>query len=114
MRFLQDFWYVIKDDVMELFHDLHNNGKFARELNSTFIILIAKKNGAKNIQDFRPISLVGCIYKLIAKVMTTRFTRVLGRRANVNMLLWREDKSKMLYLWLMRLWMIWCTMEMED
>ena len=38
-------------------------------LNATFIGLIPKKANAENIRDFRLISLVGCIYKLLSKVL---------------------------------------------
>lgn len=40
--------------------------------------LIAKVNWAKNLKDFRPISVVGCIYKLISKVLARRMAKVLG------------------------------------
>ena len=33
------------------------------------MVLIPKKNGATDIGDYRPISLVGCIYKVLAKVL---------------------------------------------
>ena len=41
-------------------------------MNSTFLILIPKKRGAKEFKDFRPISLVGSLYKLLAKVLANR------------------------------------------
>lgn len=49
-----------------------------RSLNTTFIVLIAKKRGAKEIKDFRPISSVGYIYKLIVEVLANRLSKVLG------------------------------------
>ena len=36
-------------------------------LNATFIRLIPKKADAKNIRDYRPISLIRCIYKVTFK-----------------------------------------------
>lgn len=36
-------------------------------LNSTFVVLQPKKEGAEDLNDFRPISLIGNVYKLIAK-----------------------------------------------
>lgn len=78
MKFLHESWHVIKDDVVEMFKELHETSKFVNSLNSTFLVLIAKKKGANDIRDFRPISLVGCIYKHIAKVLAGRLARVLG------------------------------------
>ena len=37
-----------------------------RSLNTTFIVLIPKKGGAKDLRDFKPISLVGSLCKLLA------------------------------------------------
>lgn len=41
----------------------------------TFIAIIPKKKGAKELRDFRPISLIGSIcsiYELFSKVLTKR------------------------------------------
>lgn len=67
----------MKKDVVELFKELHDSGSFVRSLNSSFLLLIAKGGGVHNIKDFRPISLVGSIYKLIVKVHTRGMTKVL-------------------------------------
>ena len=48
-------------------------------LNATFIALIPKKNGASNIRDFRPISLVGSVYKILAKVLANLLKEVLDQ-----------------------------------
>ena len=44
---------------------------------ATFITLIPKKNPAIEVKDFRPISLVGGVYKIIAKVLATRLHMVM-------------------------------------
>ena len=41
--------------------------------------LVPKKNGASNIRDFRPISLVGSVYKILAKVLANRLKEVLDQ-----------------------------------
>ena len=45
-------------------------------LNSTFLILIPKSRGTEELKDFRLISLVGSLYKLLAKVLTNRLKLV--------------------------------------
>lgn len=49
-----------------------------KSLNS-FLVFIAKIDGARNVNDFRSVSLVSCIYKLIAKVLTRRMVKVLDK-----------------------------------
>ena len=46
--------------------------------NATFITLVPKKRMTSKISDFRPISLVTSLYKIIAKVLSGRLRRVLN------------------------------------
>uniref|UniRef100_A0A2N9FWW1 Reverse transcriptase domain-containing protein n=1 Tax=Fagus sylvatica TaxID=28930 RepID=A0A2N9FWW1_FAGSY len=76
--FFQHCWSIIKDDIMAVFHMFHLHGQFEKSFNATFLALIPKKSGAIEIKDFRPISLVGAVYKIIAKVLANRLRMVLG------------------------------------
>jgi len=42
---------------------------FEKSLNVSFLALIPKKVDAVKVKDFRPISLVGGMYKIISKVL---------------------------------------------
>ena len=64
---------------MGFFKDFFEHNKFVRNLNSTFLVLIPKKENAVDIKDFRPISLVGGLYKVLAKVLANRLKRVVGQ-----------------------------------
>jgi hypothetical protein len=70
---------VLKKDIMAVFSDFHARGKFEKNLNSTFISLIPKVSGAAKLKDFRPISLVSGIYKIIFKVLANRLRLVMSR-----------------------------------
>lgn len=48
----------MKGNILELFKESHEYGSFIKSLNSSFLVLNAKVEGAVNIKDFRPISLV--------------------------------------------------------
>ena len=65
-----------------MFKDFHEKARFVRSLNSTFIVLVRKKGGAEDIKDFRPISLVNSLYKLIAKVLANRLKKVMSKLVN--------------------------------
>jgi hypothetical protein len=64
---------------MAVFTEFHAQGKFEKSFNATFVSLIPKKAGAMEVRDYRPISLVGGIYKIISKVLANRFKSVLGK-----------------------------------
>nr|GEV91264.1 RNA-directed DNA polymerase, eukaryota, nucleotide-binding alpha-beta plait domain protein [Tanacetum cinerariifolium] len=50
--------------------------------NSSFIALILKTTDAKMVKDFRPITLIGSLYKIIAKILANRLVVVLGDIVN--------------------------------
>ena len=57
---------------------------FERSLNASFLTIIPKKGNAVNIKDFRPISLVGSVYKLLSKVLANRLRAVLDNLISEN------------------------------
>jgi hypothetical protein len=69
MASFQDCWKVIKEEIMAIFSDFFTRGKFEKSLNATFISLIPKVPGAFELNEFRPISVISGIYKIIAKVL---------------------------------------------
>ena len=78
----QENWDTIKGEIMNMIKDFHNTGIFVKSLNTTFIVLIPKKE-AEDLKDFKPISLVGSVYKWIAKVLANRLKWVVGKVVNV-------------------------------
>lgn len=55
-----------------------NNGIVNRITNETYFCLIPKKAESIKFGDYRPISLVTSLYKVIAKVLAWRLREVLG------------------------------------
>ena len=62
---------------MDFFVYFHWHSVSERSLNASFLTVIPKKSNAVNILDFRPISLVGSVYKLLSKVLTNKLRAVL-------------------------------------
>ncbi|RVX09646.1 LINE-1 reverse transcriptase-like [Vitis vinifera] len=52
-----------------MFKEFYETSSFLKSLNNTFLVLIPKKCGAEDLGDFRPISLLGGLYKLLAKIL---------------------------------------------
>ena len=80
--FWQFYWDIVKDEIMRMFREFYNSDKFVRSLNTTFLVMIPKKGDAVDLKDFRPISLVGSLYKLLAKVLANSFKQVMGSLVN--------------------------------
>ncbi|CAJ2644765.1 unnamed protein product [Trifolium pratense] len=76
--FMKDFWVELKGDVMRFLVDFHRNGRLSKGINATFITLIPKTDSPQRLNDFRPISLVGSLYKILAKVLANRLRQVIG------------------------------------
>lgn len=79
LEFYRVCWDTVKEDLMQVFVDFHANGRIARGCNSSYIALIPKKEGATTLNHFRPISLIGSLYKIVVKVLATRIKLVIGK-----------------------------------
>ena len=66
-------------EVLGFFKEFHEQSRFVKNLNATFLVLIPKKQTVEDFKDLRPISLVGGLYKILAKVLANRIKRVLDK-----------------------------------
>ena len=53
-------------------------------MNYTILCLIPKKSESKYVKDFRPISLVSSVYKILAKVLANRLREVLSETISTS------------------------------
>lgn len=79
MTFFQSSWEFIKADLLAAMQHYHQHCSIVKSCNASFLSLIPKKKGARGLRDYRPISLIGSIYKIIAKVLANRLKRVMGK-----------------------------------
>ncbi|GKB45996.1 RNA-directed DNA polymerase, eukaryota, reverse transcriptase zinc-binding domain protein [Tanacetum coccineum] len=75
--FFKEFWNMLKSDVVDFVQHFFNSGTLPRGCNTSFITLIPKVPNPMVVSDFRPISLIGAQYKIIAKVLANRLARVI-------------------------------------
>jgi mannosylglycoprotein endo-beta-mannosidase len=71
--FFRKCWHIIQHDIMAAIntvYDLHCNDLDL--LNKANIILLPKKEGIEDIRDFRTISLIHAIAKIITKILALR------------------------------------------
>ncbi|MCI17629.1 LINE-1 reverse transcriptase like, partial [Trifolium medium] len=77
--FVKALWNLIKGEIRIMFDQFHGIASLPKSFSSYFVALIPKINSPFSLGDFRPISLLGCLYKIIAKVLTARLARVMDR-----------------------------------
>jgi hypothetical protein len=71
--FFKRCWETIKGDVMAVVHLFGNlHAENFHWLNSANIALLPKKEGAEEISDYRPISLIHAIAKILSKTLANR------------------------------------------
>lgn len=70
--FIRAAWDALKKDFCEMLCEFHRRGRLSKEIHATFLALIPKISNPVELRDFRPISLVGCVYKVLAKVLSNR------------------------------------------
>lgn len=73
----QKIWGIVGTDVSGLVLNFLNNWTIPDGLNHTNIILIPKVKEAKNMMQFRPISLCNVVYKIASKMVANRLKQVL-------------------------------------
>ena len=79
MGFFQCCWDTLNSDVMTVLNYFHGLCSFEKSLNATFVSLIPKKTDALEVKDFKPISLVGSTYKILAKLLANWLKVVLPK-----------------------------------
>jgi hypothetical protein len=72
-RFYAACWPVIKVDVMEAFEPLwRGDARRLHMANQALIALLPKRADIVEVKNFRPISLIHSVAKLVAKVLLSR------------------------------------------
>ncbi|KAJ9543283.1 hypothetical protein OSB04_022990 [Centaurea solstitialis] len=72
------FWKTIKGDFFAAVKHFEESAFFDKGCNSSFLTLLPKVDSPLCFNDYRPISLIGCLYKLIAKILATRLKQVIS------------------------------------
>jgi hypothetical protein len=77
-NFLKDSWDLLKGEVRILFDQFPGNCSLPKSFLSYFVTLIPKVESPFGLSDYRPISLLGSLYKIIAKVLANRLAKVMN------------------------------------
>ena len=76
-NFIKHNWEALKHDILAAVQSFQVAGNIPRGCNASFIALVPKVRDPSKLDEYRPISLVGSIYKIISKVLSCRMKKVL-------------------------------------
>ena len=66
-------------DLLQVVNESKKAGLIHRPFSSTFIALIPKYDEPNSLDEYRPISLCNCIYKIISKIISRKIKEVLSK-----------------------------------
>lgn len=71
-QFLKVCWDIIKPDFYKLCQDFWDGNISLECLNTSLITLVPKKLNPEKVNDYRPISLLNCVLKVLTKILAER------------------------------------------
>nr|GFC03858.1 cysteine-rich receptor-like protein kinase [Tanacetum cinerariifolium] len=75
---------LLKRDFFNAIKHFESSVILARGCNPSFIVLVPKINDPLQMSDYRPISLIGCLYQIISKVLSARLAKVIHKLISAN------------------------------
>ena len=78
IKFYLVFFDLLGKDILKVVEESRKNGHIHEPINA-IVALIPKTDKPTYFDDFRPISLCNCIYKIISKVISHRLKDKLSR-----------------------------------
>ncbi|KAJ0547821.1 putative RNA-directed DNA polymerase [Helianthus annuus] len=91
-RFFKHFWRLFETDFVNILEEFYLTGKINRMCAASFIALIPKKKDPVGLGDYRPISLVGVVNKVISKILANRMKLVLESVISESQSAFLKDK----------------------
>jgi hypothetical protein len=95
IEFYKTCWNIVKEDIVQLFDDFYEGKIDISRINYGIITLLPKITDASKIQQFRPICLLNCLYKLITKTLTLRLEKVADKLIHTNQTAFMKGRNIM-------------------
>ena len=80
----KNYWNNIVEDLIQVVIDFFNNEKLLKDVNATFLTLIAKVSNPLSAPKFRPIMYCNTLYKCATQIFFERLKMVLYVLVNEN------------------------------
>ena len=77
-KFIRETWEVIKEEIYDFVLAFFQSRISISNINITWVTLIPKVVNPAAIDEYRPISMVGALYKIISKILSLRLKEVMA------------------------------------
>ena len=84
VTFFKTFWPTIKPEVMALFEEFYSGSMDLGRFNYGIVTLIPKVPSVSDIRQFRPITVINVIFRILAKGYANRVTLLADRMTHPN------------------------------
>jgi len=95
VEFFKPAWPIIGEDVVVAVQSFFIKGFLPKGINSTILALIPKKETAKEMKDYRPISCCNVLYKVISKLLANRLKDIMPQFIANNQSAFVKDRLLM-------------------
>lgn len=92
-KFYKLAWDFIAEDLFDLITEFFRTGSMPKGVNLSYITLVPKKKVTSEFKEYRPISLIHGIYKIIAKILSNRLKEVIGSLISDNQTAFIADRQ---------------------
>ncbi|XP_058788489.1 uncharacterized protein LOC131662655 [Vicia villosa] len=69
---------ILCREIVDVIQEFHMKGRLPKAYTSSFLALVPKREMPQSLEDYRPISLINGILKIISKVLAVRLRRWMG------------------------------------
>jgi len=91
--FIKFCWEILRMDVMSAVKDFATKSHWPRGSTASFLCLVPKVENPLQLGEFRPISLVGCLYKIISKALSLHLKKVISKVIDVRQSAFLEGRG---------------------
>jgi hypothetical protein len=73
--FIKKFWHLLRTPLHRYVTHCHETGTLSQSFKTASIKLIPKKGDASKLKNWRPISLLSCLYKVVSRALNNRLKK---------------------------------------
>lgn len=77
--FFKTFWNIMDKDLVKIIQSIFLGDSLLRQVNTIFVTLIPEIKNLTRLDQFKSISCINTIYKILSKVLTNRVVQLSGR-----------------------------------